>query len=526
MAWSHFRATFGLAKRVVAHLLEVNRKHPRVRWQISGVLVVAALAINTFGMLGFTPPVAHATGEQWSWAAKGVLHVTGGNVAPANPSIEYQTILVTGPTTTGTLVMAPSTCTATVTVTPSADHKTVTIKATTVTPPCVQSYADQLNGSHPVSNVEVWGQQDIPIGCPGGPAGPTNGTYPCPGGGQVVNGTYYETNDTGVISGKVTLTANCSQATCGCPNATVNVTRKSGSYSGQVTTKTGGDGTYTLALGSGEVTLSTPDCRKDDGSVYSGASQSITVKALQRQGGLNYIADKLVASAGSSDDICDNANFTELNFWVCGFIKLLSDTARGLDDAVLGLLKIDTDTIFNDSGSSKAGNAYFVAWAAFRNIAYAILVLFALVMIASQILGMDFVDAYTLRKMLPRLVIGVILIAISWNGLDFVFNLSNDATDAIRAIIAAPFHGISVTIGNTTSNDISLAIIIPLLLTIGIPTGVAALALLGVGGIAALIGTIVLAVFSAWVLLVGRNIVADLLIIMSPIAIIFWAFGR
>jgi hypothetical protein len=231
-------------------------------------------------------------------------------------------------------------------------------------------------------------------------------------------------------------------------------------------------------------------------------------------------------AAAESDDVCDNADFTELNFWVCGFIKLLSDTAKRLDDAVLKILKIDTDTIFNDSGNAKAGNAFFVAWAAFRNIAYAILVIFLLIMVASQILSMDFVDAYTFRKLLPKLVIAVILVAVSWNALDFVFNLSNDAADAIRAIIAAPFKGISVTLGNTTSNDISLAILIPLLLTIGVPTGVAALALLGVGGIAALVGTILLAVFSAWVLLVGRNIVADLLIVMSPIAIIFWAFGR
>jgi hypothetical protein len=227
-----------------------------------------------------------------------------------------------------------------------------------------------------------------------------------------------------------------------------------------------------------------------------------------------------------SEAACDNANFTELNFWVCGLTKMLSSTAKGLDNAVIDLLKIDTDTIFNDSGNSRAGTAYFVAWASFRNIAYAILVLFALVMIASQVLGMDFMDAYTFRKMLPRLIIAVILIAVSWNALDFVFNLSNDAADAIRAIIAAPFHGINITIGSTTSNDISLAILIPLLLTIGVPTGVAALALLGVGGIAALFATIVLSVFSAWILLVGRNVVADLLIIMSPIAIIFWAFGR
>ncbi|HSX34593.1 MAG TPA: hypothetical protein VLF62_03030 [Candidatus Saccharimonadales bacterium] len=368
--------------------------------------------------------------------------------------------------------------------------------------------------------------QTIPIGCPGGPAGPTTGTYPCPGGGQVINGTYYPDANTGRISGKVTLGAGCNAANCGCGGATVNVTRVSGASVGDVSVKTGGDGTFVLQLGAGTVTLSTPDCKSGNGNLYSGVSGQITVAANSNTGNHNYTAGTLAKAAGAGDDVCDNADFTELNFWVCGFINLVSKTAQGLDSGVLELLKINTDVIFNDSGNSKVGNAYFLAWAAFRNIAYAILVLFALVMIASQILGFDFVDAYTLRKMLPRLIIASILIAVSWNGMDFLFNLSNDAADAVRAIISAPFHGINVTIGNTVSNDISLALIIPTLLSVGAVAGVATLALLGLGGIAALIGSVVLAIFSAWVLLIARDVIADMLIIMSPVAIIFWAFGR
>lgn len=368
--------------------------------------------------------------------------------------------------------------------------------------------------------------QAIPIGCPGGPAGPTTGTYPCPGGGQVINGTYYPDANTGRISGKVSLGAGCNAANCGCGGATVNVTRISGAALGDTSVKTGGDGTFVLQLGAGTVTLSTPDCKAGDGSVYSGVSPQITVAANANSGGHDYKAGTLVKAAGAGDDVCDNADFTELNFWVCGFINLVSKTAQGLDSGVLALLKIDTDTIFNDSGNSKVGNAYFLAWSAFRNIAYAILVLFALVMIASQIMGLDFVDAYTLRKMLPRLIIAAILIAVSWNGMDFLFNLSNDGADAVRAIISAPFQGLNVTVGNTASNDISLALILPTLLSVGAVAGVATLALLGLGGIAALIGSVVLAVFSAWVLLIARDVIADMLIIMSPVAIIFWAFGR
>lgn len=522
MAVSHSRTTLGLARRAAARLFAAGKKRPYLRWQLGGGLFVGIIVATLFTNI----PIAHATGEQYSWAAKGVLHVQGGNVGPANPVIEYQVIQVTGDPTTATLIMAPSTCTATVQVSASADHKTVTIKATAVSTPCVMSYANQLNGTFNVANTDVWGQPDIPIGCPGGPAGPTTGSFPCPGGGQVVNGTYYPDDNTGRIQGKVTLTPNCTDANCGCPNATVNVTRLNGTYTGDTSVKTGGDGTYVLMLGAGDVQLSTPDCHKSDGSIYSGQSATITVVALKSSGPHDYVANTLVSSGGSTDEVCDNANFTELNYWVCGAIKLLKDTAEGLDNAVLGMLKLDTDTLFNDSGTARTGNSYFIAWSAFRNIAYAILVIFALIMIASQILGLDMIDAYTLRKMLPRLIIATILIAISWDAMDFLFNLSNDATDAVRSIIAAPFHGLNVTIGATPTNDITLAVLIPTFLTVGTAAGIASLALLGVGGIAALIGTIVLAVFSAWVLLVARNVVADLLVIMSPIAMVLWAFGR
>jgi hypothetical protein len=528
MAKSHLKAISSLVHRAKTHLLESPKKGSFAARRVVTLAIFGALLLNMFPMFLATAPTAFAVGEQYKWNAKDVIQVNGGSTGQGGAPGGGWVILGT----TGT-IRDNTACDLRLTFTNfTPDHSRATVTASTANlgagaDPCNDAILRVYNGTFNIANSQVWGAADIPIGCPGGPAGPTNGTYPCPGGGQVINGTYYPDGNTGIISGKVLLEANCNQATCACGNATVNVNRVNGTASGDTTVKTGGDGTYVLRLGAGVVTLSTPDCRKStDNSIYSGTSGQITVEANKNKGGNNYVAGTLVSQAGQGDDVCDNANFTELNFWVCGFIKLLADTARGLDDAVLGLLKINTDNIFNDSGNAKSGNAYFLAWAAFRNIAYAILVLFALIMILSQILGMDFVDAYTFRKMLPRLLLAVLFIAISWNGLDFLFNLSNDAADAIRSIIAAPFSGINVTVGNTTSNTISLAILIPLLLTIGVPTGVAALALLGVGGIAALVGTVVLAAFSAWVLLVARDVIAALLVIMSPVAIIMWAFGK
>jgi hypothetical protein len=365
----------------------------------------------------------------------------------------------------------------------------------------------------------------IPIGCPGGAAGPVSGTanYPCPGGGNVVNGTYFPDSSTGRVQGKLTYSEGANKGDCG--NATIDVTRINGSPTGDVTTKSAAEGTFVMNMGSGSITLNTSSCIAPNGNKYAGTSKTLTVTANKTIDG-SFVATQLVSSAGAGDEVCDNANFTELNFWVCGLISLLSDTVKGLDAALLSAIKIDTDTIFNDSGSAKTGNAFFVAWASFRNIAYGLLVIMALVMIISQILGLDLVSAYEFRKLLPKFIIVVIIGAAMWNIQDVAYNASNDAADAVGAVIAAPFSKIDVSIGNTTSNEISMGILIPALLTVGVPAGVAALALLGVGGIAALVASGFLTVASAWVLIEGRDVVAELLIIISTFAVVSSLFTK
>ncbi|HEY5806233.1 MAG TPA: hypothetical protein VIS56_02490, partial [Candidatus Saccharimonadales bacterium] len=220
--------------------------------------------------------------------------------------------------------------------------------------------------------------------------------------------------------------------------------------------------------------------------------------------------------------VCDESSAPDHGWLVCGAIVLASEAAEKFDDLVLNLLKIDTNAIFNDAEQS--GVAFHKAWGLFRNLAYAILIIIGLLMILSQIIGVDLFDAYTIRKMLPKLAISVILVALSWPGLEFLFNASNDAASAAMELISGPFKDLDAGTA-VGGGDITLAAIIRLLVAGGaIIGGASYLAILGVGGIAALIGSILLAVLSAFVLLAARNVVAYLLIIMAPIAIVCFAF--
>lgn len=526
MARSHFRAIFCAGRRAAAHLLEASKKHPHFKWQAAGAVMLTVVGVQLFVA---TAPAANASGESYNWKTKQQIEVTPSGSIGENPNGRYWYLNREGTSDrySGTVRLAGATCNVKITLTSSSDHKTGQVVAVQGdTNPCGSAYLKLFDTDVTIGVVgPVWGYAPD-AGCPGSsdPTAPPTANYNCPDGGRIVNGKFYPDNNSGRIDGIVTRKDDTKKPSIdACRSATVNVTRVSGAPTGDVTVKTTSSGTFALRLGPGEVILTTPDCKDKEGNVYSGSSRKLTVVKLKSTDG-PYQVTTLVAAAKSTD-ICDQAEFGELNYFLCPIVHGMGEIAEKMDNGVLSLIKINTDNIFNDSGTARAGNAYFLAWAAFRNIAYAILVIFALVMIGSQILGMDFVDAYTFRKLLPRLVIAVILIAFSWNGLDFIFNLSNDAADAGRAVIAAPFNNIPVTIGNTPVNAITLAALVPLLLTVG-TAGFASIALLGFGGIAALLATAVLAVFSAWVLLVGRDVIAGLLVMTSPLAIIFWAFGR
>ncbi|HEU5087005.1 MAG TPA: hypothetical protein VFT99_06150, partial [Roseiflexaceae bacterium] len=71
----------------------------------------------------------------------------------------------------------------------------------------------------------------------------------------------------------------------------------------------------------------------------------------------------------------------------------------------------------------------------------------------------------------------------------------------------------------------TLAWIIPtLLLGAGAAGAITAVGLLGFGGVLALLASLLLGAFSAWVLLVARDVIATALIIGSPLAIICSAY--
>jgi hypothetical protein len=118
-------------------------------------------------------------------------------------------------------------------------------------------------------------------------------------------------------------------------------------------------------------------------------------------------------------------------------------------------------------------------------------------------------DAYTIRKVLPRLLVAVIFINLSWPVLQYLVELTNIVGIDIRSIIYTPFNSIGkggvVTISGGASSVGAL-----------IGGSAFALGLIGVGG---LVTMAFLAVAVGFILLLLRQVVIMMLIVSAPLAI-------
>jgi hypothetical protein len=212
-----------------------------------------------------------------------------------------------------------------------------------------------------------------------------------------------------------------------------------------------------------------------------------------------------VAGGSDSSDSLD-CGAGEWNWLICSGSQLIIKASDGLNTVINGLLTVSTSNIFG----SKSDSGYYTAWNSFRVISIAVIVIAGLVMVTSEALGFEFLDAYTIRKTLPRLLVAVIGISISWPVTQFFIQLFNVLGKDIEELIAAPFaslHQNNVAWVVTLTNPLTVlaaaggALLLygPTILTFGI--------------------TAFLAALIAVLILVVRQTAIIVLVILAPLAI-------
>lgn len=209
-------------------------------------------------------------------------------------------------------------------------------------------------------------------------------------------------------------------------------------------------------------------------------------------------------SGGNTGIDCDAVSWNPLKWFMCPLLHLAESAVRQLDNLITYMLTFPTADYFDNSNNS-LGNA----WGSMRNLSLGLLVIAGLVMVISQAVSWGPFDAYTIKKVMPRLVFAVIFISISLPVLRLLIEFSNVAGVGIRELIERLFNA-NFSNGVTFNNGA---------LTIGtVAVGAAGLSL-GFLGILSLMGTAILAVLIAFLVLTARQLLILMLVIVAPIAI-------
>ena len=166
------------------------------------------------------------------------------------------------------------------------------------------------------------------------------------------------------------------------------------------------------------------------------------------------------------------------------------------------------DTIANCPTPTKADNpqatGFYSAWASIRDIAFGVLVITALIMVISQALSFEIFDAYTIKKVLPRMLVAVIGISLSWQFIQFMAWATNALGNGITSLIATPFKAILASGLSALSSNI---------LTAGLAS---------VGAVAFLVMLILMFVpmFLSLIVMILRQILIVFLAIFAPLAMV------
>jgi len=230
-------------------------------------------------------------------------------------------------------------------------------------------------------------------------------------------------------------------------------------------------------------------------------------------------ASSAIAEAGpgvTGSTTCESEGGA-FSFIICPIITYANDGIEWLDNRIINMLEIN-QSYYEDGGGVQQ------SWATIRNIAYLLLIPILLVMVISTALGFSFVDAYTVKRSLPRLFIAIIFIALSFDLAILMIEIVSVVGNGIGGLIAAPFGGTdALTLQNIFAppSDIAGNAVWGGILAFGGVYLLSSVSLPIIGSFL-LVGFLALAII--FILLVIRELIVLFLIIVAPLAILSWIF--
>jgi hypothetical protein len=217
-------------------------------------------------------------------------------------------------------------------------------------------------------------------------------------------------------------------------------------------------------------------------------------------------------STGSGGDGDDNLSvqcsfnaFNPASYFICPLIAGFITAMNELDQAITDQLNVNTAALIQGDEADD----FKQVWNNMRNLAISFIVIVGLLMVIGTAVEVGPFDPYTVKKVMPRLLVAVIVISLSWPLVIFLIDASNSLGLTIKGLIQQPFEDIlnkplQFSGGQQWAAAAGIA-----------GAGVA----LGIVGLLSFVATAFLGVALAFLVLVLRQILVILLAIIAPIAI-------
>lgn len=228
-------------------------------------------------------------------------------------------------------------------------------------------------------------------------------------------------------------------------------------------------------------------------------------------GGDNPPASDTAQSGANNTPLCGSDN-SNMSWLICPVYNIVAQASDSFDNLINKLLHVNTDVFKSGDRYEKP---YYTAWASFRNIALIFVIIAGVVMVIAQATGARSIDAYTIKRVMPRLLFAAIAITLSWIVLIFLINVSNVVGEGVQALIYGPFNSLSSTGGGNGVvgggvGSLEIATII---------TGSAVAYVLTGGGLLSFIAVAAIAILVGLLVVVLRQILVVFLLIIAPLAI-------
>lgn len=228
-----------------------------------------------------------------------------------------------------------------------------------------------------------------------------------------------------------------------------------------------------------------------------------------------------VATATTQNDQCTASSF-KLGWILCPLINLANDTVVWLSQAVESMLTI-TPLVDNSN--------LYALWAAILGVANIFFIIIFLIIIFANTLSLN-IDAYTIKKTLPRLVAAVILVQFSFLLCKIFVDVGNIAGLGVKTLITTTVQNVPTTACRALATGASTPTIVCGGTHSGLSTtlGVAITSLLAIGVVAVvgvlmtlfLLFTAVLGIFSTFITLALRQLLITAFVAISPLALAAW----